>query len=444
MKGAASFVLILSLASSSLAQYQNQSRLVGPESRRSNRGPDWKKVFWQTSEKRSAAQQEAAAATAVAQHRQQQQQQRNSFRDSRLLSLFTLVRFENNICAGVTGENGTCISPSECAQRGGLSSGLCASGYGVCCIVSVSCGQTTFDNNTYFVNANYPSTFDGTDSCQLTVLKSHPDVCQYRLDFVQFSIRGPETLNNLCTYDQFIVSGGSPVSPICGNNNGNHMYIDVGTGPTNPVTLSFVTSGNGFDRSWRVRIAQIPCSSIFRAEEGCMQYYTGVSGQIKSFNYDPNVGLQLSNQDYSICIRMERNFCGIQYMTCDDGLSASQTNAVQVGQQAARSSSFTLSGNTLNGQFAALSSDRNCQNDWLMIPCAMSAGRQPNAQITCVDRLCGGAFNTESSVNSTSIISTVKPFRLVFHTDGTEAPSDFGNRGFCLNYVQQPCTMKLR
>jgi hypothetical protein len=50
-----------------------------------------------------------------------------------------------------------------------------------------------------------------------------------------------------------------------------------------------------------------------------MQYYTGVSGQIKSFNYDPNIGLQLSNQDYSICIRMERNFCGIQYMTCDDG-----------------------------------------------------------------------------------------------------------------------------
>lgn len=97
------------------------------------------------------------------------------------------------------------------------------------------------------------------------------------------------------------------------------VYIDVGTGPTNPVTLSFVTSGTGFDRSWRVRIAQIPCSSIYRAEEGCMQYYTGVSGQIKSFNYDPNVGLQLSNQDYSICIRMERNFCGIQYMTCDDG-----------------------------------------------------------------------------------------------------------------------------
>ncbi|KAK3923524.1 Cubilin [Frankliniella fusca] len=54
------------------------------------------------------------------------------------------------------------------------------------------------------------------------------------------------------------------------------------------------------------------------AEEGCLQYFTGVSGTIKSFNYDPNGGLQLSNQDYSICVRMERNFCGIQYNQCAD------------------------------------------------------------------------------------------------------------------------------
>ena len=49
-----------------------------------------------------------------------------------------------------------------------------------------------------------------------------------------------------------------------------------------------------------------------------MQYFTGVSGQIKSYNYDPGAGLQLSNQDYSICIRSERNFCGIHYSPCVD------------------------------------------------------------------------------------------------------------------------------
>jgi len=42
------------------------------------------------------------------------------------------------------------------------------------------------------------------------------------LDFIQFNIRGPETTNNVCVYDQFIVSGGNPVPTICGNNDGNH------------------------------------------------------------------------------------------------------------------------------------------------------------------------------------------------------------------------------
>ena len=59
-------------------------------------------------------------------------------------------------------------------------------------------------------------------------------------------------------------------------------------------------------------------TNVLPAEEGCLQYFTGVSGQIKSYNYDPGAGLQLSKQDYSICIRMERNFCGIQYTTCPD------------------------------------------------------------------------------------------------------------------------------
>lgn len=51
-----------------------------------------------------------------------------------VFSLFTLVKFENNICGGLNGENGTCISPAECGQRNGISSGICANGYGVCCI----------------------------------------------------------------------------------------------------------------------------------------------------------------------------------------------------------------------------------------------------------------------------------------------------------------------
>ncbi|XP_048510409.1 uncharacterized protein LOC105693592 [Athalia rosae] len=367
--------------------------------------------------------------------------QASSSRDSRFLSLFTIVQFDNNICSGVTGENGTCVAAAECGSRGGISVGPCANGYGVCCVLTATCGQTTANNNTYFVNANYPSSFDGTDSCQLTVIKSHPDVCQFRLDFDQFNIRGPEPVNNACANDQFIVSGGNPIPPICGINNGNHMYVDAGVGHTNPVMLTFVTSGASFARSWRVRITQIPCSSIYRAEEGCLQYFTGVSGKVKSFNYEPNTGLQLSNQDYSICIRMERNFCGIQYMPCSDAeLAIPITTGAAGGRQNPRNNAFTLTGNTQGTQISSMTGAA-CQTDWLMIPCASNVGRQPNSGSQCTDRLCGGTFNAENQLlNASNVMSTVKPFRLVFHTDSVEAPNDVGNRGFCLDYIQQPCT----
>lgn len=59
---------------------------------------------------------------------------------------------------------------------------------------------------------------------------------------------------------------------------------------------------------------------IFLAPNSCVQYYTGVSGTIRSFNYDGTSGRQLSNQDYTICIRTESNFCNIAYSVCTGGV----------------------------------------------------------------------------------------------------------------------------
>jgi hypothetical protein len=44
----------------------------------------------------------------------------------------------------------------------------------------------------------------------------------FRLDFDQFNIAGPESVDNMCNNDQFIVAGGNPAPAICGINNGNH------------------------------------------------------------------------------------------------------------------------------------------------------------------------------------------------------------------------------
>ncbi|XP_046998494.1 uncharacterized protein LOC124613816 [Schistocerca americana] len=354
------------------------------------------------------------------------------FRDALqyLLPLFSVLQFQNQECVSSTGNIGTCLTVSECEQRGGIINGTCAGGYGVCCEFYATCGQTVRENNTYFISANYPQPYDGTGACRLLVNKLRSDVCQYRLDFDEFRIAGPEPVNNTCIYDQFLVTGGSPINEICGINKGNHMYVDANEGQISPIALTFVTSGPTFSRRWKVRVSQIACSSPLRAESGCLQYFTGVTGQVKSFNYDPEVGLQLSNQDYSMCIRPERNFCGIQYAACPDTVNN-------------RTHAFTLTDNTLSPTAniparVASAGPYACTTDWLNIPCAVNAGRRYPAQ--CVDRICGGTFSAEVGQQTAFVYSRTRPFRLAFHTDSSEAPNDIGNRGFCLNYIQQPCS----
>lgn len=85
-----------------------------------------------------------------------------------------------------------------------------------------SCGGIIQQNGTYFVNPNHPDVYEGTGSCQLTVLKMNPSICQFRLDLDHFAIAGPERLNNVCNTDQFLVSGGSPAPTICGTSHGDH------------------------------------------------------------------------------------------------------------------------------------------------------------------------------------------------------------------------------
>lgn len=145
------------------------------------------------------------------------------------------------------------------------------------------------------------------------------------------------------------------------------VYIDAGLGQSNPIILTVITSGPKFPRTWRIRISQIHCGSISKADQGCLQSFTGVNGRIRSFNFDPSSGRQLSNQDYSICLRTERNFCSVQYTACPDPAG---TN---------RSRSFTLSGNSNSAVMAMIGGGtqgqpNSCSADWLLIPCAKVSG----------------------------------------------------------------------
>ncbi|XP_037079095.1 uncharacterized protein LOC119100086 [Pollicipes pollicipes] len=329
-------------------------------------------------------------------HEQQHQDVRtssaeNSDRNARFLSLLTLVRFDHFTCNASTGENGTCYTERECSGMGGVASGACADDYGVCCVFTKSCGDRISINNTYFVNEGYPGSYDATGSCQVTIDKVHDNICQFRLDFDTFSIAQPEPLNNICMNDQFSVSGSTSMPLICGFSTGNHT------------------------------------------EPACLQYHTGVQGVIKSYNFDFSNGAELANQDYTACVRMERNFCGIQYRPCQDIVN----NASQA---------FSLGGGA--SEVGSVTGD-SCDRDWLFVPCLTDNVNQPLTIMSdgnvCVDRVCGDRFNSIQAADSddVSLYSFVKPFRLTYHTDSEEADSttsETDNRGFCLDYVQQPCT----
>lgn len=52
----------------------------------------------------------------------------------------------------------------------------------------------------------------------------------------------------------------------------------------------------------------------FVAPVGCLQYYTGLTGNIRSFNYDPaDGGHYQSNLDYAICIQRSANTCRVEF-----------------------------------------------------------------------------------------------------------------------------------
>lgn len=94
------------------------------------------------------------------------------------------------------------------------------------------------------------------------------------------------------------------------------VYLNVGYNDTaRPVVLTMVTSNVVTalitpSRSWKIRVSQIPCNEGFTAPPGCLQYFTGQTGVLRSFNFFFDAGSassarQLSYQDYTICIRQE-------------------------------------------------------------------------------------------------------------------------------------------
>jgi len=361
---------------------------------------------------------------------------------ARVFSPFQITNFPNTACVGATTSlTGTCYSTSECSgQEGGYADGTCASGFGTCCVLRVSgCGGDVTLNSTHIQNTGYSSAYKAAATCTYNLLKVDSEICFFRLDFVVFSLDVPASaLEWVCSTDKLEFTTPTAKAPptICGYNTGQHMYLDASEGlsGTNPA-MSITTTGTTNERFWQIRVDQIYCGQTHTPPHGCVQYFTGQTGTITSYNYGYNDDFHhLGSQDYTICIRREDGQCKIGYHPSPTG------------------NSFYLSFHpgSGGGTFKSRAGEDGCVADFITIPrgtnnlygessCISLNGPNPT---THQFRFCGQRLNCAlGSVSNSWVYSDVVPFRIEVELNGAEpiANGDNKNRGFSLDYLQQSC-----
>ncbi|KAI9558869.1 hypothetical protein GHT06_015658 [Daphnia sinensis] len=342
-------------------------------------------------------------------------------------------------CLSSTAEEmGVCLLAPVCSYYGGRATGGdCRMGL-TCCVNEVtSCGPLITFNNTYWQS---PSVISSETSCGLTIkldqylMEQKKPICQIRLDFLAFSLAQPNA-ESVCNVDSFQVAGAiNKVPVICGDANGQHMYLMLPRSSTSVQIVTTLGTASG-PRYWRIKIAMLSCDSEYLAPEDCLQYFTSSAGSVMTFNWMDTTNRatrQLASQDYYICFRTElvnRQASGqVATMLC---LSHCQVS---------NGLPFSLSGNA--EARSQVVGSRACANDYIVFPGGFSFPwtDPPNQR----DRFCGSLLSqNEEDDSPQTICSTAKPFRLLYRTNGDETLSvtadspRIGNQGFCLNFEQK-------
>ncbi|KAH8257033.1 hypothetical protein KR038_001735 [Drosophila bunnanda] len=349
---------------------------------------------------------------------------RSGSRHPRWFPFYTIGRFSNDICTGNNLLLGTCVINGECSDNSGVAAGSCSSitSQAICCIYQRTCGASTSYNNTYFYNSNYPAPYAGGGRCSIVVTPPDSSICQLRVDFLSLSL-APPSGDGFCNTDALTITGGaSQVPSICGENSGQHVYVDFNG--VSPITISVATSsGYTFNRNWQFQIRMLGCTSATLAPAGCLQYYMPSSGTLASFNYVSaassalnSIGVQgtrqLANTKYGICIRKAAGMCSITYsQVSSDTYSFTLTNDVGAVDPALLATSSVQS--------------QECTTDYIVIPAPTQGGVS-----LASDRFCG--------LGLVSTTTAAKPFVVYTVTDGNE-DLDISNRGFYLSYSQNAC-----
>jgi len=412
-------------------------------------------------------------------------------RHEKAIGIFNVVRFPNNVCdtGGNGNMNGTCYTAEECTARDGVATGSCADGYGVCCVITLSCGATTTENCTYLNQdaSNTPATDDGDEnlSCTYTICPATTSIRRIRLELSAFQIADPfqpaedgsatnagDASSSIghCVTDRLNVIGvGAAIPTICGFNTGQHMVADTDGIECVKAIFSFAPGG-GTSRNYRIHVLQFDQFNDMGGPAGCLQYFTGQMGIVNTFNWNGiGASTHLANQNYQVCVRQRIDACRI----CWAPVGVPGTDAI--------AGSFGISNADADGGEAVYNGvDNICQydatpavitsQDFITIRSGFPGGANNAAGLNDAvittqelgnDLFCGRFLNNGAMQSEDiTICSRVTPFRLGVHFDGfevadanaggkantnvqeassTNAGSPIGTQGFSLGFEQIAC-----
>merc|ERR550532_3047975 len=356
--------------------------------------------------------------------------------------------------------NGTCYTADECTSRDGVASGSCAEGYGVCCIITVSCGGTTNENCTYLSQA--ASTTPNTDSddlnqqCSYSICPRTSTVNRIRLDLMTFMIAPPTVPTALdgtaagtknaqraigqCTGDTF-QAGNSPV--ICGANDGQHMIVD--SDGSSCVTALFTFGGGTVNRRYTIHVTQYESTNEMGGPPGCLQFFTGATGMVQTFNWQTaTTSVHLASQSYDVCVRKMIGMCVICWAPEITGVTDTTTGSFGVNN----GESAAIAAKSSTGAGCAADGD-NDSNDFVIIPSGKAPGNNnqevvPGGELNTAtvvanaigfDKFCGrylaatDGVAANAATGDASVCSRVTPFKLGVRFDDFEATGAAGAAG---------------
>jgi len=336
-------------------------------------------------------------------------------RDAKAFSLFSVVSFPNEPCTTLMADmQGICVTADECDDRKGTASGNCASGFGVCCFTSVDGTMETITNDmTYISNPGNPTPVTaGTATQSFTYpIQALATTAAIWLEFQTGVFHQPTSSTGNCGSDTVTTmdaaKGTTQALTLCGTLTGQHLYLDNNgmANMANQIAISISTAT--FSRSWKilVRILEVGDPSIEGRSTGCLQWFTGETGRITSFNHlnDNAQGNIIGGLNYAICIR-------------PDGTKG----CVDIRESGGTVDSFRLD----SAQSATNSKVGGCANAFLTIP---------NTSVK-TPIYCGGKLAATDAQSEASIVRSTG--HIIHFLSST---SNIGQSSFDLMYTQVEC-----